>query len=464
MRLANIIRFTVQRSKGSSLRSNFVWMFVGNAIYSACQWLLISVLAKMTTPEAVGKYALAIAITAPLMYLANFSVGVMLVTDTLRQTEFKDYRNTRLVLIALSFLATAGICIASGFSRELFLLTLVVGVAQFSDCLSELYRSAMFRSEMMPQVALSLILRGSLSVLVTVLILYRSRNVLWALAGLAVSRIAVLVAFDISMSRRVTGQIKRSPVVAAPRSRPKQLALGGLLARFNFRSMMAITRTAFPLTIVTVLTSLVLNIPRYFIEHYVGHRELGIFAAMWSLLTAGNMVAIEQCDAFCAFFEEHNVHGGSLRQVRRWMRAHAEHLTLDLSRISDSRGRTLVWHAHYRDATYARGKYSVSISRENIELGALVGRANRYLTWENIKRFKANGLAIYDLGGWYAGKDDQKLLAVNRFKEQWGGRIMSSFHCTRALTLKGAIFLWGTSLRGQLARTVQQAARTRRTA
>jgi hypothetical protein len=172
--------------------------------------------------------------------------------------------------------------------------------------------------------------------------------------------------------------------------------------------------------------------------------------------------ALEQCDAFCSFFEQHRAHDGSLREVRRWTRAHAEHLTLGLSRIADSEGRTLVWHAYYRDAKYARGKYSVSISREaNPELRALVGRANRYLTWEDIKRFKANGLSIYDLGGWYAGKDDQKLLAVNNFKEQWGGRIMSSFHCTRALTLKGAIFLWAANLRDQLSRKVQHAAKTR---
>lgn len=292
MRLFKIARVHSLRSSRSSLKRNFVWMFIGNAIYSACQWLLISVLAKMTTPESVGKYALAIAITAPLMYLANFSVGVMLVTDTLRQNRFEDYRNTRVVLIALSFLATAAICAASGFSQELFALTLIVGVSQFSDCMSELYRSAMFRSEMMSQVAISLIFRGLLSVSITTLILYQTRNLLWALAGMALSRIAVLVAFDIPMSRSVTAPDDRSSVFASATGRLKRFSLSRTLEAINFRRMLEITRTAFPLTIVTVLTSLVINLPRYFIEHYVGHRELGIFAAMWSLLTAGNMVAI----------------------------------------------------------------------------------------------------------------------------------------------------------------------------
>jgi O-antigen/teichoic acid export membrane protein len=32
--------------------------------------------------------------------------------------------------------------------------------------------------------------------------------------------------------------------------------------------------------------------PRYFIERYAGSQDLGIFAAMWALITAGNMVAI----------------------------------------------------------------------------------------------------------------------------------------------------------------------------
>ena len=39
-----------------------------------------------------------------------------------------------------------------------------------------------------------------------------------------------------------------------------------------------------------MLVSLNTNIPRYFIQHYLGERELGIFAAMFYLMVAGNTI------------------------------------------------------------------------------------------------------------------------------------------------------------------------------
>jgi hypothetical protein len=165
----------------------------------------------------------------------------------------------------------------------------------------------------------------------------------------------------------------------------------------------------------------------------------------------------EQRRLFCDFFEQNAIHSASARELHRWTAAHAGNGTLDMSRISDEEDRVLVWHAYYRDKQYARGKYSVSLSRDsNSEVRALIGRANRYLTWEDIKRFKKAGLSVYDLGGWYAGRDDAKLLMVNRFKEEWGGQIVTAFHCTRALTFKGRLFLWAADLRARISRIAAQ--------
>ena len=40
---------------GASLRWNFSWTFVGNIIYSGCQWGMLVVLAKVGNPEMVGQ-------------------------------------------------------------------------------------------------------------------------------------------------------------------------------------------------------------------------------------------------------------------------------------------------------------------------------------------------------------------------------------------------------------------------
>jgi len=277
----------------SLLRRNFFWTFVGNTVYSACQWGLLSLLAKLTTPELVGEYALAVAVTAPLLYVANFGIGIMLVTDTNRQFRFQEYRTARLLLIGATLLAAVVICFVSRFSTEVALVTFIVAVIQSSDCLSELYRSVMLRSEQMSRIAVSLIIRGVASVGTAGAVLLYSKNLVWALMGMAATRIAVLVAYDIPMGRDSpppnTADIEECD---GQRQRRPEGMLHRVSKALSLPAVWKITSSAVPITIITVLTSLVINVPRYFIESYAGHRQLGIFAAMWSMLMAGNMIAI----------------------------------------------------------------------------------------------------------------------------------------------------------------------------
>ena len=49
------------------LRVNFLWTLSGNVVYAACQWGMLVVLAKLGTHQMVGEFALALAITAPIV-------------------------------------------------------------------------------------------------------------------------------------------------------------------------------------------------------------------------------------------------------------------------------------------------------------------------------------------------------------------------------------------------------------
>lgn len=51
-----------------SIRRNFGWTAAGNAINAACQWGTISALAKLSSAEVVGEYALAMAVTTPILH------------------------------------------------------------------------------------------------------------------------------------------------------------------------------------------------------------------------------------------------------------------------------------------------------------------------------------------------------------------------------------------------------------
>lgn len=115
---------------------------------------------------------------------------------------------------------------------------------------------------------------------------------------------------------------------------------------------------------------------------------------------------------------------------------------LDLSVIRHD-GEILVWHAYLRGRERVRLLHSVSLYRtaEDSARRYLVGRANRYHHWQDICRFRADALSLYDFGGWYEGAKDQEKVRINAFKEEFGGNIVPTFSCHQAVTVKGQLVL-----------------------
>lgn len=114
---------------------------------------------------------------------------------------------------------------------------------------------------------------------------------------------------------------------------------------------------------------------------------------------------------------------------------------LDVSRVRKADGTHLAWHSHFRTPARARLLHSIAQFRSDPAEKKLIGAAHRYHTWRDIQRFKAAGIPILDMGGWYPGETDEELLRVNEFKAKFGGRVVADYLCERPLTLKGKIYV-----------------------
>lgn len=163
----------------------------------------------------------------------------------------------------------------------------------------------------------------------------------------------------------------------------------------------------------------------------------------------------------CAFGAEWAQQRGRDMPDADWYELLGEAGMLDLSSAAGPDGGVLVWHVHYVAARHARlvAMYTHRLGMEQASLRQLVGRANRLLHWENIVRFRGAGLAVYDFGGWYDGTDDEALLKVNAYKEEFGGARAVQFNAEQALTVRGRVAMcW----RDRLGRYARMAAPRRR--
>jgi O-antigen/teichoic acid export membrane protein len=234
-------------------------------IYAAAQWAILSLAAKLGGSQMLGQYALAVALTTPLVMLAHLNLRAVLATDVDGRRPFGDYLAVRLGVSGLSLVGIAILALLSGHSGSLAAVILMTGLAQSSETVSDIYYGAMQRREEMDLIARSMIARGLVSVCAFGLTLYVLRDLVWALAAMAAGRVALLLLYD----------------------RPRGAA-GEILARSGMGAEVAILRTAMPLGVILLLVSLNTNLPRYAIESYLGVGQLGAFAAVVSFVTVGS--------------------------------------------------------------------------------------------------------------------------------------------------------------------------------
>lgn len=110
-----------------------------------------------------------------------------------------------------------------------------------------------------------------------------------------------------------------------------------------------------------------------------------------------------------------------------------------------------IFHSYVEVGGRARLLHSVSlpVASEDPELHRMKGRANRLLHWEDIRRFKARGMTTFDLGGWYDGTTDTKLLQINAFKESFGGRIEKNYNAEHLVTTRAKLAVIAARLIGR---------------
>lgn len=247
---------------------------------------MLVVLAKLGSPEMVGQFALGLALTAPVIMLANLQLRAVQATDAKNEYLFGDYLGLRLITTALVLLVIAGIVLVASYRWETALVILAVGLAKAFESISDVFYGLLQRYERMDRIAKSMMIKGPLSLVALGVGVYLTDNIFWGVMGLVLVRALILVSYDIR-----SGAVMLKPMpgsVDSTLDKGEQEAV--LRPRWQAGTLVKLAWLALPLGIVMALISFRSSIPRYFIERYMGERELGIFAAIAYLMMVGNTV------------------------------------------------------------------------------------------------------------------------------------------------------------------------------
>jgi O-antigen/teichoic acid export membrane protein len=268
----------VRRRPASSLRSNFKWTFSGNVVYAVCQWGMLSVLAKQGSAGTVGQFALGLAIAAPVFMFANLQLRAVQATDTRREYRFSGYFTLRVLTTTLGLLAIAGIMPLLHYDSVTRIVVLLVALAKSIECVSDVIGGLLQLHERLDQVARSLMIRGSLSLLFFGATFLWTHSLIACTSAMCVAWLAVLIGYDFRCARAA-------------------LLPGELYVEFDWRVARRLIVLSLPLGLVMTLISLNTNIPRYLLQRFCGTAELGIFASLAYLMVALNLVVNALCQS-----------------------------------------------------------------------------------------------------------------------------------------------------------------------
>lgn len=150
----------------------------------------------------------------------------------------------------------------------------------------------------------------------------------------------------------------------------------------------------------------------------------------------------EQIQELSLFYDEFAKAKGIRRSNKNKMRALRDRNALVISLVSDHDNRPLCYHAYAADGTRATLLYSASrrFSKDSAERN-LVGRANRYLHWQDIVYFKDKGYLTYDFCGFDKDSKDPQVANISQFKKGFGGKEWVEYKFYRARSFFGKLVL-----------------------
>jgi O-antigen/teichoic acid export membrane protein len=254
-------------ASGRALRANFALALAGLGTYALAQWLIVSFLAHLGGPLAVGQFSLGMAIAGPLATLSMLASRTLLQTRD-RPGSFKDLWHLRLITTVMFLVVMLCITLIRGDPIELAVIIMLLGAYKAVECLSDLTYGVAQATGHDRIMSTSFFLRGVLGFLAFATAFVATRSLPIALAVLALVAFAIFWFHD------------------WPRTSLHQ----GPLLPWDRDAVWSIACRCAPLGVAMFINTFNIVIPRLFLEYHAGLEALGVFSALAYLITVGNIV------------------------------------------------------------------------------------------------------------------------------------------------------------------------------
>ena len=254
----------------------------------AFQWFLVAILAKTSRDEWVGQLSIAFAITSPLILLFNLQIRVSFVADSDSEIFLKYYSTLHALMLVIYLLLILLISTLSPYESTTKIAIIIFGFSKLIESCSEIPFAIFQKNGNLNLIAKSQVLKGFFPAITLITISLITNNFLWGSILYLISYLLILIFYDIRNLKNLFFS-QYHEVVSLFRLEILSNIINDKMYRYKIKSLFS---TLLPLGVISMLTSYVINIPRFFVEKYNGLVELGIYSSIGYILTAICYIAL----------------------------------------------------------------------------------------------------------------------------------------------------------------------------
>lgn len=251
---------------GSVGGRNFMALSIGQTVFAATSWGILSAIALLGSAEDVGVLAFALAIVTPTFAISKLRLRSVVATDVAHEYPLSDYVATGLIGAVASIPIATMVAVVLGASADMVAVVAWMSLSRAFESMSHLSYGYQQRTDRMTPIGISVAIRGILSLVLAAGAFALTGSVIWAAAGSAMGDALPFVLYDLRFLRKGLSSVGES-------IRPSWPAIRRLFI------------ATLPLGLFAFLMSLTDNIPRLVLNSSSGLAQLGIFATFGYAVT-----------------------------------------------------------------------------------------------------------------------------------------------------------------------------------
>lgn len=257
----------------TTVRTNAMLALIGNAVYSACQFGVLVAITRLGTTHDVGLFALALAVTAPVLMLANLQLRSLLASDASEESHFSHYLSLRLGTTVLALIGLGLFALLCHPDAGEFSTIIALTAAKSVEAISDIGYGLLQRHELLGRITRSTMVKGVVGLAAFAATFALTTDVAaatWAMTG---AWTLILLLIDLPVLIRLLGARALCP-------------------SWSRLDMKRLLHRAVPMGVVAGMLSLASVVPGYLLERWHGSEALGRFSPLVYLLAVGNLVVM----------------------------------------------------------------------------------------------------------------------------------------------------------------------------